>query len=176
MQLPKELTTVTPLSKLIALIVFITLPVIAFFYGMNYQSKITEQNNQTQIISPTNRPVLCTLEAKICPDGTSVGRSGPNCEFDPCPSSDTSSQDGKFCGGIAGINCPVGFTCKLDGNYPDAGGNCIKNNNSAVNFKCPEDQWIDCIPGPDKSNTIECSDKFIDWATENCPNFQGAAY
>lgn len=29
----------------------------------------------------------CTLEAKICPDGTSVGRSGPNCEFSPCPNS-----------------------------------------------------------------------------------------
>jgi hypothetical protein len=27
----------------------------------------------------------CTLEAKICPDGTSVGRTGPNCAFAPCP-------------------------------------------------------------------------------------------
>jgi len=27
----------------------------------------------------------CTLEAKICPDGTAVGRTGPNCEFAPCP-------------------------------------------------------------------------------------------
>lgn len=27
----------------------------------------------------------CTLEAKLCPDGTSVGRSGPNCDFDACP-------------------------------------------------------------------------------------------
>ncbi|MFZ1987872.1 MAG: hypothetical protein WAV21_02450 [Minisyncoccia bacterium] len=26
----------------------------------------------------------CTLEAKICPDGTTVGRSGPSCEFAPC--------------------------------------------------------------------------------------------
>lgn len=30
-------------------------------------------------------PVACTLEAKICPDGTAVGRVGPNCEFAPCP-------------------------------------------------------------------------------------------
>jgi len=28
---------------------------------------------------------ICTMEAKICPDGSSVGRSGPNCEFAPCP-------------------------------------------------------------------------------------------
>lgn len=27
----------------------------------------------------------CTEEAKICPDGTAVGRTGPNCEFAECP-------------------------------------------------------------------------------------------
>ncbi len=27
----------------------------------------------------------CTMEAKQCPDGTYVGRVGPNCEFAPCP-------------------------------------------------------------------------------------------
>lgn len=29
--------------------------------------------------------VACTMEAKLCPDGSAVGRSGPNCEFAPCP-------------------------------------------------------------------------------------------
>lgn len=29
--------------------------------------------------------VACTLEAKVCPDGSSVGRVGPSCEFAPCP-------------------------------------------------------------------------------------------
>lgn len=33
----------------------------------------------------TSTPVACTMEAKLCPDGTSVGRSGPNCEFAACP-------------------------------------------------------------------------------------------
>lgn len=32
-----------------------------------------------------NQPVACTAEAKLCPDGSSVGRSGPKCEFSPCP-------------------------------------------------------------------------------------------
>lgn len=27
----------------------------------------------------------CTQEAKICPDGSSVVRTGPDCEFAPCP-------------------------------------------------------------------------------------------
>lgn len=30
-------------------------------------------------------PVACTMETKICPDGLAVGRSGPMCEFAPCP-------------------------------------------------------------------------------------------
>ena len=30
--------------------------------------------------------VVCTTDAKICPDGSAVGRSGPRCEFAPCPS------------------------------------------------------------------------------------------
>ncbi|MFA5173497.1 MAG: hypothetical protein WC435_03840 [Candidatus Paceibacterota bacterium] len=34
--------------------------------------------------SKKSEPKSCTLEAKICPDGTSVGRSGPNCEFAKC--------------------------------------------------------------------------------------------
>jgi hypothetical protein len=31
------------------------------------------------------RGQACTMEAKICPDGSAVGRTGPNCEFAPCP-------------------------------------------------------------------------------------------
>lgn len=27
----------------------------------------------------------CTEEAKLCPGGTTVSRTGPNCEFTPCP-------------------------------------------------------------------------------------------
>ena len=29
----------------------------------------------------------CTLDAKVCPDGSAVGRTGPNCEFAACPAS-----------------------------------------------------------------------------------------
>lgn len=28
---------------------------------------------------------VCTMEAKQCPDGSYVGRTGPNCEFTACP-------------------------------------------------------------------------------------------
>jgi hypothetical protein len=29
--------------------------------------------------------MVCTQEAKLCPDGSAVGRTGLNCEFAPCP-------------------------------------------------------------------------------------------
>lgn len=29
--------------------------------------------------------VPCTMEAMLCPDGSAVGRQGPNCEFPECP-------------------------------------------------------------------------------------------
>lgn len=31
------------------------------------------------------RTIFCTQDAKLCPDGSYVGREGPNCEFAPCP-------------------------------------------------------------------------------------------
>lgn len=34
---------------------------------------------------------------------------------------------GQFCGGFAGISCPSGYYCKYDGNYPDAGGVCVRS-------------------------------------------------
>jgi len=36
----------------------------------------------------TGLPRACTQEAKICPDGSAVGRTGPNCEFAECPTTE----------------------------------------------------------------------------------------
>ena len=33
----------------------------------------------------SKQEIACTMEAMICPDGSSVGRAGPKCEFAPCP-------------------------------------------------------------------------------------------
>lgn len=33
--------------------------------------------------------VSCTQEAKLCPDGSYVGRTGPKCEFSACPNEDS---------------------------------------------------------------------------------------
>ncbi len=56
---------------------------------------------------------------------------------------ESSAQDaageGGFCGGIAGILCGVGLECKLDGDYPDAGGVCVK----PAGLECTSDS--DCV-------------------------------
>ena len=39
-RLPKSLTTVTPLSKTIAFILFILMPFIGFYLGMHYQKTL----------------------------------------------------------------------------------------------------------------------------------------
>ena len=82
-----------------------------------------------------------------------------------------------FCGGIAGISCPEGFTCKLDGNYPDAGGKCIKVNLSEQKTYCksprPQACTEECLLPPPylcgsngKSYCTKCqacADKKVEW-------------
>ena len=44
------------------------------------------KNSQKQIEKITEKEQeVCTQEAKQCPDGSYVSRTGPNCEFAPCP-------------------------------------------------------------------------------------------
>lgn len=40
-----------------------------------------------------NDPKACTEEAKVCPDGSSAGRTGPNCEFTACPIDNPQATD-----------------------------------------------------------------------------------
>jgi hypothetical protein len=65
----------------IVLIITILALSIGFFLGKNSNIIL----NVNSLITPTNDAKSCTLETKICPDGSSVGRTGPNCEFTPCP-------------------------------------------------------------------------------------------
>jgi hypothetical protein len=94
-----------------AVFVLMSLAVVGFFYYQNQQLKDIIANYPTPVVSispsiipsptieatasaspianktikPSSTPKACTMEAKICPDGSAVGRSGPNCEFAPCP-------------------------------------------------------------------------------------------
>jgi hypothetical protein len=45
-------------------------------------------------VAQPNTPEVweCNADAKICPDGSAVGRTGPNCEFTACPSPNATSS------------------------------------------------------------------------------------
>ncbi len=69
-----------PTSKLIFLIGGLVILLIGLSGGfLILKSSSTEK--------PKTNPIGkgCTQEAKLCPDGSSVGRTGPNCEFAQCP-------------------------------------------------------------------------------------------
>lgn len=59
--------------------------------GATFKNFANQLLSTFKFLGPTSSPSAtqkaCTLEAKLCSDGSSVGRTGPNCEFAPCPSS-----------------------------------------------------------------------------------------
>lgn len=67
-------------------------------------SLVTDDSEQI-ITDPTGESVACTLEARICPDGSSVGRVPPACEFAPCGSTPYPTQDTSQPGMIPGEDC-----------------------------------------------------------------------
>lgn len=69
--------------------------------------------------------VACTMEAKICPDGSSVGRTGPKCEFVACPEV---------------VNQPVT-------NHPDWATYYLAGQN--IQFKYPTDLQVEYITPQD---------------------------
>lgn len=72
--------------------------------------------------------IACTQDAKICPDGSSVGRTGPNCSFSPCsakPSTDPTANWKTY------TNTKYGFSIKYP---PNLEGSDKKGNDNFNNF------------------------------------------
>lgn len=62
----------------ILILVLVVIAAIVFYAGLK---------NKPDYIS-----TVCTQEAKMCPDGSYVGRSGPKCEFTDCPAISTDTK------------------------------------------------------------------------------------
>lgn len=71
---------------LVALVILVPMVIGGVFA---YQYSKSQKNPVVQT------PIACTQEAKQCPDGSYVSRSGPNCEFAPCPVADNPNPDQK---------------------------------------------------------------------------------
>jgi len=41
-------------------------------------------------------------------------------------------------------------------------------------YTCPTSEWVNCMPGPGPSKP-QCQPEYLKWASNNCPNFKGAA-
>ncbi|MEI8103335.1 MAG: hypothetical protein WCG84_00305 [Candidatus Moraniibacteriota bacterium] len=85
----KEKLMTASLATMAVLIVFLLIG-IAFFLGRE-SVQFNGNSGDDTILGPTPLlpdQIMCTKEAKLCPDGSYVGRSGPNCEFTPCSGSD----------------------------------------------------------------------------------------
>jgi tryptophan-rich sensory protein len=50
-----------------------------------------------KISASAPEPVFCTQEAKLCPDGSYVGRVASDCEFAPCPGNESLVEQLKDC-------------------------------------------------------------------------------
>jgi hypothetical protein len=46
---------------------------------------------------------------------------------------------------------------------------------SSTEYTCPTTEYVDCMPGPGPAKP-QCAKEYLQWAQENCSNFQGAAY
>lgn len=73
----------------------------------------------------------CTLDAKLCPDGSSVGRTGPNCEFAACLPATS---------GIASLHEKYGFAFT----YPE-GFNVSESRNNIIAQNHRGHIWVQVI-------------------------------
>lgn len=58
---------------------FLVLLIVLGIAGFLYRNTLEAPTHNTNANN-----VACQMDAKVCPDGTSVGRSGPSCEFAAC--------------------------------------------------------------------------------------------
>ncbi|MEN9653970.1 MAG: hypothetical protein RL235_82, partial [Chlamydiota bacterium] len=74
------------------------------------------QANATLRITKSGQ-VACTMDAKVCPDGSYVGRTGPDCEFAPCPGSQGTCYVGGCSSQICSDQQGVVTTCEYKEEY-----------------------------------------------------------
>lgn len=73
----------------IGIILLVAIAIGGIFYWQNKKAT-SNMGHETG-----SKQKACTMEAKLCDDGSYVGRTGPNCEFAPCPTESNCANEGK---------------------------------------------------------------------------------
>ncbi len=81
--------------------------------------------------SPPEQSIACTADAKLCPDGSYVGRTGPKCEFAPCPAVPNPDTTGKRCTGPSDTSCGRGYACTQECGPP-----VVRDTDPAPGYSC----------------------------------------
>ena len=87
--------------------------------------------------------VACTMDAKICPDGSYVGRVAPDCEFAPCPGES----------GAVGLPNPAAVYCTEQGGTSEIRTAADGSQSGVCRFadgsECDEWEYFrgECAPG-----------------------------
>jgi len=91
--------------------------------------------------------IACTLEAKICSDGSAVGRSGPNCEFGACPPVEiNNTPEGWVTFTDRSLNLSFNYPVKLMTEYTSSVNWPPKISVSTGSFTCPETAPTNSLP------------------------------
>ncbi|MCX6796554.1 MAG: hypothetical protein NTW06_03590 [Candidatus Falkowbacteria bacterium] len=145
------------------LIVGIVLLLAIMVMGLFYQQIL----KQIQISNKTGNQQACTQEAKLCDDGSSVGRTGPNCEFARCSEKNNSQAEDdvtKFLeNALASENCQDEYS-KNSCFIGKVNNQCGDYKNVKINdFSCRCLDANDCPPCPEG---YACEDCFQGWICE----------
>jgi hypothetical protein len=106
-----------------ALLAIVMLAFVALLVGCQQQTQQPEQQ-------------ACTREAKICPDGTTVGREGPNCEFAACPTTETSTFK-EYKATDLDMCSRMRYTCDEDEAFTDETGcGCVRKHQDPAVTSC----------------------------------------
>lgn len=119
-------------------------------------------------------PMACTMDAKMCPDGSYVGRDGNNnCEWEKCPGEEALNCSPYVCAnGATHPRCTedghminyFAEPCHMDGGEANA---CAKDECGAAmgmpNWECPDGS----VGGP---VCMQDEDGACGWRVRDCPN------
>lgn len=140
----------------------------SYYGGGSYYAPTTYYTPPTNTYYPpttvyTPPTQACTQEAYVCPNGTVVGRTGPNCSFAQCPTVNTPTIPACITTGILPSPLPPNYNANAVTNAPCRcpNGNVLSTNGLTCTTVTPP-QTKTCLNG----NVVNISD--ICYKT--CPN------